>query len=544
MKRLVSWVSIAVLLSLIAVTAVATSFTHDAVKDQESRLLRERTNEVGLVLSTAVSSISDQLTTVASLMRSTNDSADAFYRATASTVSGDSRAAVALLRKERTGYRVVVANGEGLPAGTVITDQRVAAFDHAMTTTGMVPTSIAGEGAARTIGFAVGPPAAPAGTVVYQQVALGSLGPPREANTAPFSEVEIALFDGTSPSAAQAIVTTSHHLPMTGQISSKPLSVGAASWLLQVRAVHPLVGTTAADAQWIVLVGGLVLCALVTATAEIESRRRANAVALYAQEQRLAEGLQRSLLPELPDVDGLDIAARYLPGTVGQQVGGDWYDVFPLGRDRVGVVIGDVVGHDISASAMMSRVQAALRAYAFREPDPAIVLDRLDTLIDTFRGDRLVTIFYGVLEAPNGDGDRTFRFANAGHPPPIACLAAGEATELDGGASMLLGVTAHPDGSRTSAAVEVTCGSTLLLYTDGLIEVPDESLTESIERLKQSAADGASITPDALCDRLTSDHDAADQRDDVAILTIRLAEPVGVTQQRLPTAAAQLGQDG
>jgi serine phosphatase RsbU (regulator of sigma subunit) len=307
-----------------------------------------------------------------------------------------------------------------------------------------------------------------------------------------------------------------------------------------VRAVHPLVGSTTANAQWFVLVGGLVVCLLVTATAEIESRRRANAIALYANEQRLAEGLQLSLLPELPAVADLNIAARYIPGTAGQQVGGDWYDVFPLDHGQIGIVIGDVVGHDISASATMSRVQAALRAYAFREDDPAIVLDRLDSLIATFRGDRLVTMFYGVLSASDSQGNRQLRFANAGHPPPIACLAGGGSEEIAGAASMLLGVTSVPEGTRSSDAIELATGSTLLLYTDGLIEIPGESMTESIEQLKRATADGASMSPSELCDRLTSEQRKAEQRDDVAVLAIQLTDPSRTTRLRSPLQVTAL----
>jgi serine phosphatase RsbU (regulator of sigma subunit) len=148
-----------------------------------------------------------------------------------------------------------------------------------------------------------------------------------------------------------------------------------------------------------------------------------------------------------------------------------------------------------------------------------------------------VTIFYGILSAPDDNEDRRFSFANAGHPPPIACHADGAIEEIAGGASMLLGVAALPEGSRTSAIVNLPAGSTLLLYTDGLIEVPGESLTDSIERLKRTVAGGATLSPDALCDRLTGERDEGDQRDDIAILAIRLADPMAVTPQRSPVQA-------
>jgi serine phosphatase RsbU (regulator of sigma subunit) len=387
-----------------------------------------------------------------------------------------------------------------------------------------VPTPIVGSGSNRSLGFALGPPATPPGTVVYRQTTLGKLGPPRSVDTKPFGEVRVAVYNGLTPQTSAAVISTAPALPLRGRVVSKRLNAGADDWLLQVRAVHPLVGATTAAAPWFVLGAGLLLCAFVTATAEVESRRRANAIALYRNEHRLAEGLQRSLLPDLPIVAGLDIAARYLPGTEGLQVGGDWYDVFTLDEGRIGVVIGDVVGHDISASATMSRVQAALRAYAFRIADPAVVLDRLDMLIETFQSERLVTMFYGVLGPADSSGAREFWYANAGHPPPLACRPGGGVDELDGGASMLLGVAAGPEGSRSSARIRLPAGSTLMLFTDGLVEVPGESLTDSLARLKASAAKCGEVPPDELCDRLVAGLPDTELRDDVAIIALRLAD--------------------
>jgi hypothetical protein len=522
MRRRLSWVSLVVLVVLLAATAAATWTAHRAVHDQEGKLLNERANEVRLVLTTAINSLSDELSTLGGILQTTHNSEAAFDHASSAMVSSDKRISVAVLRRTASGYRILMANGTGLQRGQVIADQRTVALDRAMTTDKIVPTPVLGSGNDRAVGFALGPPATPRGMVVYRQTNLGRLGPPRTAHTAPFSEVRVVLYDGTSPRLATALVSTSRTLPLTGQVVSKPLTVGSQHWLLQVRAVHPLVGSTTANSPWFVLAAGLLVCALVTATAEVEARRRASALALYRNEHRLAEGLQRSLLPELPAVAGLDIAARYLPGTEGLQVGGDWYDIFTLDHGRIGVVIGDVVGHDISATATMSRVQAALRAYAFRIENPAVVLDRLDMLIDTFQTDRLITLFYGVLGAPDVAGGREFWYSNAGHPPPLACRSGSEVEELDGGASVLLGVAPAPEGSRPSDRTRLAAGSTLMLFTDGLIEVPGESMTDSLARLKAAAAQCGEIPPEELCDRLTADLPAGVLRDDVAVVAIRL----------------------
>lgn len=526
MRRRLSWVSLIALVVLLAVTAAATWGTHIAVHHQEGKLLNERANEVELVLSTATTSLGDELDTVGAVLQTTHNSRRAFDRATEAQVSGDAGNAIAVLVRAAAGYRVAMVNGTGLHVGQVISDQRVTAINRATTGTEMVPTAIVGSGADRSLGFAVGPPETPPGLIVYEQLALGRLGPPRAANTAPFSEVQVVLYDGTTAQPAQALASTAKQVPLTGQVVSKPLTVGATKWLLQVRAVHPLVGSTTAAAPWFVLGVGLVACLLVSATAEIESRRRANALALYRSEHGLAAGLQQSLLPELPSIAGFEIAARYLPGTEGLEVGGDWYDVFDLGEERLGVVIGDVVGHDISASATMSRVQSALRAYAFRKDDPAVVLDRLDRLIESFQTERLVTIFYGVLGPIEASGARRLWYSNAGHPPPLVCRSDGGIDELDEASSMLLGVDAGPDGSRPSARVELDAGSTLMLFTDGLIEVPGTSITDSTAQLKATAAGCGEIPPDELCDRLIGTLADGPRRDDVAIVAIRLSAMV------------------
>ncbi|MBV9486985.1 MAG: serine/threonine-protein phosphatase [Frankiaceae bacterium] len=523
MRRGLGWVSLIVLAGVLALTAVATWATRSAVSSQEDRLLSERANEVKLVLSTALDSLSGQLNTIGGLLQRTHNSQAAFDRATESSVSSSQgTVTIAVLRKAPGGYRVVMANGDGLHRGQLISDERAAACDRAMTADTVVSTPVIGTGSQRLIGFAVGPPATPPGVVVYQQSALGPLGPPRAADTAPFSEVQIVLYDGELAAPGHAVVSTARSLPLTGRISSKHLSVGNKSWLLQVRAVHPLVGGTTTAAPWFVLAAGLVLCVLLTVTSEIESRRRANAVALYRAEHRMAEELQRGLLPELPSVDRLEVAARYLAGTAGLQVGGDWYDVFPVGLDRIGIVIGDVGGHDISASATMSRVQAALRAYAFREDDPAAVLDSLDMLIESFQTERLVTVFYGLLDAPDASGTRELWYSNAGHPPPLVRRRDGGVEELDAAMSMLLGVAPGAVGSRPSARTELADGSTLILFTDGLIEVPGESMTKAVERVKSLVVEHGAGTPDTLCDEITRTFSDGQLRDDVALLVIQI----------------------
>ena len=136
----------------------------------------------------------------------------------------------------------------------------------------------------------------------------------------------------------------------------------------------------------------------------------------FAREHAIAETLQRSLLPDtLPQIPGLDIAVRYLPATEGADVGGDWYDAFPLKDGLVGLVTGDVAGHNIASASIMGQVRSLLRGYAIDDPDPARVLERTNTAVSSLLPDVLASAVYAVLDPATGD----LGYANAGHPPPL-----------------------------------------------------------------------------------------------------------------------------
>ena len=134
----------------------------------------------------------------------------------------------------------------------------------------------------------------------------------------------------------------------------------------------------------------------------------------YERELGTVEMLQRSLLPdELPDVEGVEVAARYLPG--GADVGGDWYDALQLGDGSLGVAMGDVVGHGLGAAALMAQLRHATRAYALEGHPPGAVLDRLDRLVRSLEGGQMATLLYLAVEPD----DRRSRLASAGHVPPL-----------------------------------------------------------------------------------------------------------------------------
>jgi serine phosphatase RsbU (regulator of sigma subunit) len=526
MSRRWGWLSSLTVVVLLLISTVGAWVVHNAVRDQENRLLQERGNEVGLVLKEAVDSLTSQLETLGGVLRATNGSRGAFDRAVAPIEgSGATAPTIAVVHETATGFQVEYVRGALVHAGQTITGAAGAALSLAQTSGVVAPTQVLGAGSDRQIGFAIGPPSTPPGTLVYEQLSLGTLGPPQQAAAEPFNELHVILYASATPTPSQALVTTADQIPLRGDVRSVMVTAGAAKWTLQVSAVDPLVGQPTAYAAWLTLGIGIIIALLLGLVVEGQTRRRRSALALYRNEHELAEALQRSLLPALPTVDDLELAACYLPGSADQQVGGDWYDGFELSDGHVGLAIGDVLGHDIDAAALMSRVQTALRAYALMGEQPGSVLDRLEAVLASLDTERLVTVFYGVLGPVAADGSRELVFANAGHPKPLIRRPSGAVEELLGASSLLLGVSADVTEPRPQHTVTLPAGSTLMLYTDGLVEVPGESFGDRLDALRREVSvHAADLSMSALCDWLLDQVQPEHRRDDVAILVARLPD--------------------
>lgn len=249
---------------------------------------------------------------------------------------------------------------------------------------------------------------------------------------------------------------------------------------------------------------------------------------IYEHEHRAAVTLQRSLLPHLPTVRGTTIAARYLPGEDTADVGGDFYDVLPLPDGSIGFAIGDVVGHDMTAAAAMGHLRGILRACAWDDAEeesgqnnPGLVLDRVDQLVQRLEVASLATLFYGRLTLGSAQArPAVLRYANAGHPDPLLRSPRGTVNRLTGGAGVLLGVT--DVGPRPSAEIMVEPGSTLIGYTDGLVERRGLDIDEGIDALAATLASlPADIDPEPEASRLVATA-STDRDDDIALLVLRV----------------------
>ena len=269
---------------------------------------------------------------------------------------------------------------------------------------------------------------------------------------------------------------------------------------------------------------------------------------LYEVEHAAAVTLQRTLLPAVPEVAGLQVAARYLVGVDGNQVGGDWYDVLPLPDGAVGIAVGDVVGHDLRAAAAMGQLRGVVRSYAWDGGQPGSVLDRCDQLVQGLDMAAMATAVYARLDPPGSDGTRTLHYANAGHPTPLLLVPRGrgrqakplddpqqssgagepggyELQRLDAHHSPMIGVLPAGGGTPGRGAASVRCppGSVLLLYTDGLTDVAGDDADARTALLERTVAavppgsDAATVVENVLAACLPEP-----LRDDVALLAVRL----------------------
>ena len=234
------------------------------------------------------------------------------------------------------------------------------------------------------------------------------------------------------------------------------------------------------------------------------------------------EALQRSLLSEPPEPDHLRVAVRYLPAARQAQVGGDWYDSFVLADGRTVLVIGDVTGHDSDAAAAMAQVRNVLRGVAHSGGGtPAEVLAGLDRAMRDLAVGTLATAVLATVEQTAADaarGDRVLRWSNAGHPAPMLVLPDGTVEVLERPADLLLGV--DPDRRRSDHLQVLPPDSTVLLYTDGLVERRGVSLDDGVAWLAGLLRELRHLPLEELCDRVLGEL-AGRVEDDVALLAIR-----------------------
>ncbi len=258
---------------------------------------------------------------------------------------------------------------------------------------------------------------------------------------------------------------------------------------------------------------------------DITERARAEEAlrAKEAEEREIAVGLQRALLPaSLVVPAGVSVAARYEAASAALEVGGDWYDVFPLADGRVALTVGDVVGHGLPAAAAMGQLRTALAALARYTDSPGELLRRLDTFVATTGATDFATVCYGVLDPSTG----VFEYASAGHPPILLVQPSGEVRWLDEAPSPPL--YGDDERQRPESKLRLEPGSLLVLYSDGLVERRGELLNDRLDELKSVGATLIDRSPADICDQLVAALGVETSRqDDVAVLAVRFNPSAG-----------------
>jgi len=273
---------------------------------------------------------------------------------------------------------------------------------------------------------------------------------------------------------------------------------------------------------------------------QLVADRAALAVQARRQHQHrvMAEAVQKSFLPErFPHVKGVQIAGHYSPAE-GGMVGGDWYDVFLLKSGELCVVVGDIAGRGVQAAIAMARVRDAVRAIAFLEESPATVVSRVNDFVLHFDPGVMATMFIGIIE-----GDGLMRYSNAGHLPPLFVDRHGRAQIIEESAEPPLGSVDF--WTYRDRQLDLRPPSTLILYTDGLVERRGHRIDDGLEALKH-AAEAPWTNLDTLCSRIFGgDLSDSGRSDDVAVLALhfgadRVAEEIHTRIDADPRGLAPL----
>jgi anti-sigma regulatory factor (Ser/Thr protein kinase) len=253
---------------------------------------------------------------------------------------------------------------------------------------------------------------------------------------------------------------------------------------------------------------------------------------LFERERNLVTELTTSMLPVVPDVEGLDVVTRYLPAATGIKVGGDWFDVIRLPSGSTAFIIGDVVGHGVTAAAVMGQVRTAIRSYALLELAPSELLRNVSELTSALFELGFVTCFYAV----HTPGEHRLTYANAGHPPGVLLCPDGSMELIGEALAKPLGVGS--DFPERTAAFPP--GSSLVLYTDGLVEARVRDLTVGTDHLLRALAEARNASDiGAGCDRMIAELTGGRHDDDIALIYVHNRAAAADFDQRIASTPQQ-----
>jgi serine phosphatase RsbU (regulator of sigma subunit) len=378
------------------------------------------------------------------------------------------------------------------------------------------------------IGYAYTTPAFGSHFVAYGESALPADRRSRLQSNTAFSDLDYAVYLGKNEDSSNLLVTSLSHLPVQGRQGKTTIPFGNTVLTLVLAPHESLAGALPQRLPLIIAVvgvlltlGGGVLTIGLTRrrrAAEDLARRLERALAenqrLYAEQRTIAQTLQHALLPEeLPHIPGAEASARYEPGERGVEIGGDWYDVVPLGGRRALVVVGDVSGRGVRAAATMAALRFAILAYAAQNDSPATILGKLSDILSVADTGHMATVLCALLDIEAGE----ITVASAGHLPPLI-LSDTQGHYVEAKIGLPVGVQAGTE--YVSTTVPAPAAGTFLAFTDGLVERRGENLDRGLDRLRKAAiGDQGGLAE--LLGHLVSQVRPVPSDDDTAIVGVR-----------------------
>jgi serine phosphatase RsbU (regulator of sigma subunit) len=523
------WLPAGVLIIGLLATAALALVSASTYANNEKRVLDLRVKELGAVLAEAIPNTQTPLASAAALADATDGNVHKFMRFVAPYVGatpGHQFVSVSLWRLGSTPRGPLAVVGQAPELKTMALDARAfftrAAHSRKLSVIGLRNPSLT------RLGYAFATPEATSRYAAYGESALPANRRSRLQGNSAFSDLDYAIFLGAGQQPRDLLVTSLSSLPIRGRQATEKVPFGDTVLTLQVAPRRPLGGTFPQRLPWIIVIVGIVLTlgAAALTVRLIQRRRRAEHLSdrleqaaeenrqLYAEQRNIAQTLQHALLPErLPQIPGAEASARYEPGEQGIEIGGDWYDVIPLGDGKLLLVVGDVTGRGLRAAATMASLRYAIHAYAAQNDPPATILSKLSKLLDVGSSGQLATVLCALIDVRG----RMLSVTSAGHLPPLL-ITHGRGEYVESEVGLPIGVQAG--ASYRSTTVVAPPAATILAFTDGLVERRGENLDLSLARLRD-AASGNHVGLPELLSRLVAALRHGPSEDDTAIVGVR-----------------------
>jgi hypothetical protein len=511
--------SLVVLLIGLVLTGSLTAASVTIHEHNEDRLLTLELRQAGSVVAEAVPSIQLPLTATAELATVTNGDPSQFRSSITPYVGGKGPFASASLWRLGDAAPSMVAIVGPAPElaripGAAATLLAQARRSPPLAVVNLLHRSQPGIGYAAASGLS-------SPWVVYAERVLPKNRKLTVTRNSAFSQLNYAIYLGKSTTPGNLLGASADHFPLRGHTASVTVPFGNSAITLVASANGELGGTLLAKLPLIVALAGVLLSVIAAVVADYLVRRRRQAEWLasenrrmYSEQRSIAGVLQQALLPQvLPEIPGVETAVRYVAGSEGTDVGGDWYDVIPIDDRHFLFVLGDVSGRGIEAATIMARLNFAIRAYAVQGDTPADILGKLGRLLSIERDRCFATVLCALVDVTG----HSITVVNAGHPPLLL---------LNGTGGDFIRTTIFPpvgieqSTDYQAAKVAIPQHATIVAFTDGLIERRGESIDVGLERLRTLTVDRPAGLDDLLTKILT-ESTASGYHDDTAILAVR-----------------------